>query len=293
MVQYIPIIKINQPSIVSVWQEIHPSMIIIRLQDLVSPVTYQFNKVFSKIKESNSIKEFLKYHGKVILSFIMKDDIIKNFPINRYVEAINTLKPDFFTTVDGWTYEGEYEISEQEIIRCFLETKQIINQCPDATPIGQIKGCSKEQMKYHIGLLKSLGINRFVFHVGDYFRDTDEKLIGKAKVYSSFIKKKVESLILYGMGSQKKITEYSFADAYASMNYFIKARRGIRIKRTNETSGHKYCYELVCNNLVNINENILRINSQTKLIGGDALSEEEQVMEDLLSQEAVQVTIAH
>ena len=114
--------------------------------------------------------------------------------------------------------------------------------------------------------LNSLGIYDFVFHVGDFFRHGNPLFIQKAKAYVTFIKKRSKSLILYGMGSQKKLNEYSFADAYASMNYFIKAlRRQEYIGTKTMGANERYSPLLARRNLIQMLKNIDKIKFQTKL----------------------------
>lgn len=269
MVQLYPIIKINQPSISNVWEGLSINGIVVRLQDLVTK-TFKFNNTFYKIKEKEGIHNFLGFHKIIILSLVMKDEIIHNFNADRYTEIIKELKPDFFTTVDGWTYEGEYKISWNEIKRCMIQTIQIMQQCPEAIPIGQVKGCSKKHLLTHISLLKSIGIKKFIFHIGDYFRNGDQNMMNIGKTYAAYIRKHVDELILYGMSSQKRLTEYSFADGFITLGYFIKAMHGKRIIGTN-TQREKYSRSLVITNLIQTIKNIKRLKAQTRLKGGDAL----------------------
>ncbi len=282
----------NQPSILNVWKGLDVKFLVVRVQDLVSPITYDYNKTFYEIKKAGSIYRFLNTDKKIILSLIMKDEIIYNFDENRYIEIIKTLKPDFFTTVDGWTYEGEHEISWNEIRRCMTQTIKIMQACPEVTPIGQIKGCSKKHLLTHISLLKSIGIKKFIFHIGDYFRDGDQNMMNIGKTYAAYIRKHVDELILYGMSSQKRLTEYSFADGFITLGYFVKAMHGKRIMGTN-TQREKYSRNLVITNLIQTIKNIKMIKSQTRLKGGDALWGEDQASVDQALLEAIVPAIAH
>lgn len=293
MTEPIIIIKVNQPSILNVWKGLDLKFLVVRVQDLVSPVTYEYNKAFYDIKQAGSIHNFLNTDKKIILSLVMKDDIIYNFDSERYIEIIKTIKPDFFTTVDGWTYEGEHEISWNEIRRCMTQTIKIMQACPDVIPIGQIKGCSKQHLLTHISLLKSIGIKKFLFHMGDYFRNGDRNMMAVGKTYAAYIRKHVDELILYGMSSQKRLTEYCFADGFITLGYFVKARHGKRIVGTN-TQREKYSRSLVIINLIQTIKNIKRLKAQTRLIeGGDALWVEDQALVDQALLEATVPVMAH
>jgi hypothetical protein len=287
-----PIIKVNQPSILNVWKGLDVKFLVVRVQDLVSPITYEYNKAFYDIKQTGSIHNFLNTDKKIILSLVMKDDIIYNFDAKRYIDIIKTLKPDFFTTVDGWTYEGEHKISWSEIKRCMIQTIEIIQACPDVVPIGQIKGCSKQHLSTHISLLKSVGIKKFIFHMGDYFRIGDRKMMAIGKTYAAYIRKHVDELILYGMSSQRRLTEYSFADGLITLGYLVKAIHGKKIIGTH-TQKEKYSKSLVITNLIQMIRNIKILKSQTKLTGGDTSWEEDRVLVDQALHEAIVPAMAH
>lgn len=279
MTKFFPILKINQPSLLTVHKNLPINVVIVRLQDLVAP-TYQFNSIFDQIKDAKGIHNHLGFEGNVILSSIMRDDIIPHFDAEKYALAINLLKPNVYTTPDCETYEGEtiklpdgrifygnVEKSLDQIQRSLLITRKLIQLCPDSAPLGQVKGCNIAQLKFHMAQLKSLEIYDFVFHVGDFFRHGNPLFIQKAKSYAAFIKRHSRTLMLYGMGSQNKLCEYSFADSYASMNYFIKARRGqeyigTKLRKANE----RYSPSLARKNLIQMLKNMRNISMQTKLI---------------------------
>ena len=296
MVKIYPGIRANQPSIIDVWRNQDVDCIVIPIQDLISPKTLKPNKTFYQIKKKGGIHNFLKCSKEIILSFVMKDELIHKFSVRKYAYIINTLKPDYYTTPDGWTYEGEEKISAEQIKRCFIETVELIPLCLYSKPIGHIKGCNKKQILSHIKLLKSLGITKFLFHIGDFFRHADENSIAQAKNYAVFIRKHVKTLMLYGMGSQKRLTEFSFADAYITFNHLVKALYGQKYQGTNIIKyPERYSPKIVKHNLLEIIKNVNKIKSQTKLIiGGVCPWEEEVEAHDLiLGAEMSQSIIAH
>lgn len=289
MVNYYPTIKLNQPSICYIWRGLSLNRIFIRLQDLISTNTTNFNNTFYDIKSAGGIHNYLGFEGIIILSLIMKDKIISLFDENKYAEVIQAIKPDFFTTVDCETYEKEEDKSLQEIERSIIQTSKLIKLCPTCKPMGHIKGCTNRQILLHLDLLKALGITDFIFHIGDFLRNGNIEYIARAKMYISIIHKKTDSLILYGMGSQKRIYEFSFVKGYASMNYFIKARHGIKLFGVNGLSGYHYNYELARHNLKQVILNIKRISMQTRLLeGGEFVWEEAVEHKDQVTQEVTQ-----
>ena len=291
MVKFYPVVKLNEPSLLAVWKGQGFDCIVVRLQDVISLRTGKPNKTFYQIKECGGVHNFLDFDGKIILSLIMKDELLPKFDEVRYSELINTLNPDLFTTVDAETYEHEFYTSKNEVKRSSIETLKLIKLCPNSKPIGQVKGSSKKHLYSHIQLLKSIGITDFVFHVGDFFRNGSPNMISKAKDYSLFIKKHVDSLILYGMGCQKRLLEFSFADAYVTFNHFVKAVNGKKYAGPCEYNyGGGYKPEVVKDNLTQIVKNMSKTNYQKKLIKGgvcpwEAVTEEKE--RAMLAQSAI------
>ena len=161
MTKFFPILKINQPSLLTVHKNLPINVVIVRLQDIVSP-TYKFNSILDQIKDAGGIHKHLGFDGGVILSSIMRDDILPHFTAEKYALAVNLLKPNFYTTPDCETYEGEtiklpdgrifygnVEKSFEQILRSLSITRKLIHLCPDSAPLGQIKGCGMEQLKFH------------------------------------------------------------------------------------------------------------------------------------------------
>jgi hypothetical protein len=269
MVKLMPIICLKDANLLYIWKNLPIDCLVVRLQDLLCSNSFELNSTFSKIKEMGGIHNFLGFEGNIILSLIMKDDMIHSFTPEKYAFVIKALKPDYFTTVDGETYEKQEKLSLKEIKRCTLETLQLMRLCPDVKPIGQVKGCNRIMIKLHILLLKALGIRNFVFHIGDFKRNGSPDMISRAREYASIIRKHADTLFLYGAGSQKSITEFSFADAYISFNYFVKAYYGKKYVGTKErTYTGGYSPSIVRNNLIEMINNLSRIKSQTQLFEG-------------------------
>lgn len=269
MVKLYSVIKVNQRGLLKTWQGLPVTCLVVRLQDLVTPRTFRFNKTFYEIKEKGSIHKFLGFDGKIILSLVMRDEIISKFNEVMYSKAINTLMPDFYTTPDGETYDCEEEISWREIKRCIIETSKLIKLCPNSIPLGHVKGCTKTQILTHIRYLKVMGIHDYIFHTGDFFRHGNNIYIQKAKSFVSLIRPYARTLILHGMGSQRRIQEFSFADAYISLNHLVQALRGRRYVGTRtESYEGGFCPEIVRHNLSEMLKNIRKANQQKKLFDG-------------------------
>jgi hypothetical protein len=208
----------------------------------------------------------LGFDGKILLSLIMRDEIIANFGPKLYAEAINSLTPDSFTTVDGETYEGEVLLSSKELERINLENQELIKLATKFKPVGLVKGCTPHQIENHTILLKTLGIDEFIFHIGEFLRNHDANMIKRARLYSSIIRKHVGTLILYGLGSQKRLIEFSFADRYVTFRHYISAVNRLKCvgaKKIRYQGG--FDSQIVAHNFVQLYNNVKSLKSQNKL----------------------------
>lgn len=269
MVVLIPIINLNDRTTFGVLDAVPVNFIVVRLQDLVSKKTFEFNKTFNDVMAAGGLHNFLHYSGPIVLSLIMKDEIIKNFNPQKYAIAINSLRPNSYTTVDGETYSREHSISMTEINRIHKENIELIRLCPRHLPIGLVKGCTDNQLELHIEYLKSLGIKDFIFHVGDFLRHGDDSMINKARGFCSRIRGHARYLMLYGMGSQKRLLQLSFADAYISFNHFVTAINGMKFIGTNKVKySGGYNNNIMIENFMEMHKNVSLLSEQKKLFDG-------------------------
>jgi hypothetical protein len=175
-------------------------------------------------------------------------------------------------------------MSWKEIRRISKDTVELIRLCPGIVPVGHVKGCNSFQVRYHLSFLQRIGIGIFIFHTGDFFRNGDHNLIQKAKHYCSLIKKEDNTLILHGMGSQKMIIEFSFADIYCTYSHMITARTG---QYYCDTKKRKYSTgdvkEIAYLNLDQMFKNLKITQIQTKLFeGGNCIWAEDIQVQELL-----------
>jgi len=265
----IPLTRLDCKNSKKLARAINSPVIVIPIYDLLTNVTAEFNKTFKDIKICGGIHNYLNYNGFVILSLIMRDDLIRKSRPKKYAEIINTIKPDTYTTVDGGTYNNQDTESWKEIIRLSNETRELIELCPEIKPIGHIKGCNPVQIKLHLEYLKGLGINTFMFHVGDFFRNSDESMIQQAKYFCSIIKEKNNTLLLYGLGCPKKMLEFSFADYFITYGHFVNARNGKKFTNgIKQKSNNDSVYEVALHNFEEMTKSLKSLKKQTKLFSG-------------------------
>lgn len=266
MVILSPVIRLDVKETFGVLRAVPVELLVVRLQDLISKKTFNFNKTYKDVISAGGLHNYLDFHGHIILSLVMRDEIISNLGPEKYAIAINSLFPDSFTTIDGETYEGEYWLSLKEIERIHTENRDLVKLCPKCQPLGLVKGCTITQIEHHIELLKSLGIEDFVFHVGDYLRHGNPDMILKARRFSHRIRKHARRLILYGMGSQERLIEFSFADIYVTFNHFVTAKNGMKFVGTKKVKYiGSFNPQIVVNNFVQMYKNVESLKEQLRL----------------------------
>lgn len=269
MVVLSPVIKLNDKATFGVLNTIPLEFIVVRLQDLILKRSFGFNKTYYDVMSAGGLHKFLNFRGPIILSLIMRDEILANFDAKKYATAINSLWPNSYTTIDCETYAGEHSHSLGEVKGVHEKNKNLIKLCPRFIPIGLVKGCTIDQIELHIELLKSLGIKDFIFHVGDFFRSGHEEMINQARCFSNRIRNHARYLILYGMGAQSKLLEFSFADAYVTFSHFVTALNGMKFvgtKKVKYVGG--YNSTIAINNFVEMYKNVKSLDKQTKLFMG-------------------------
>src|SRR3989344_1239909 len=222
MKQIIPLIRLDDPGSFIPARATNSRILAIRGQDLITKKGFP-NSRFYKIKHCGGIHSYLNYNGIVLLSFIMRDDLLEKINTTIYTDLIDGVKPNYWTTPDCPSYNLERIHSRKQISRSYQMTKEIIALCPDSRPIGHVKGADEEQVRKHYEELHNLGINIFLLHTGDFFRHGDDGQIQKAKHYATIIKKKDNILLLYGFGSQKRLEEFSFADGCLTFSHYVAA----------------------------------------------------------------------
>ncbi|MFA5061408.1 MAG: hypothetical protein WC494_03790 [Candidatus Pacearchaeota archaeon] len=274
----ISLVRLNCQNSIKLAKAINSPIITIPIYDLISRNSGKPNKIYHKIKSSGGIHAFLNYNGNIILSLIMRDEVIWKFSPEKYAEIINGIKPNFYTTVDGGTYQKQDKDSMEELVRLSTETKELLDLCPGIKPIGHVKGCNSVQIKLHLNFLKKLGINLFLFHVGDFFRNGDENVIQQAKHFCSLIKNEENTLLVYGLGSPKRMLEFSFCDLFITYSHFVNAKHRIIFRGSKRyKSNNLPVYEAALHNFKEFSSYLKNLSYQTKLFtGGNCKWEEAQ-----------------
>lgn len=179
--------------------------------------------IIKKIDAAGGLHKYLNFAGPIILSSIMRDEILDSCVCDTYIYLIKHLKPEYYLTPDGYTYRG-YKIDSQSQIEKILGlTKILLRDCPGSEPIGLIKGCDHYQLDFHLAKLQELGIKRFCFHAGDFLYKESDYSKTQAAVFAKLLKEKGIYLIIYGIGSNTNFRKFHFADAFITNSHFMQA----------------------------------------------------------------------
>ncbi len=222
-----PIVKLGERITYNPERHIDCPAVIVKAQHLISKDGRSVTKLFHQIRDEGSIHNHLDFGGDVILSSIMPDRAIAGLTDELYAEIIDVTGINSYITPDGETYLRETAHSAYEVFRVLNQTKELLKLCPKCTPIGLVKGCTLEQIQFHVARLRSLGIRRYCFHTGDFFRGSDSS-IDICKKFVSAIRSAVPELIVYGIGARRHINAFRFVDGFATQSHFVKAFYGYR-----------------------------------------------------------------
>ncbi|WP_292364246.1 MULTISPECIES: hypothetical protein [unclassified Methanoculleus] len=245
-----PIIKLGERTTYNPERQIDCPAVIIKAQPLVSKDGRSTTRMFRQICDEGGIHSHLDYDGDVILSPIMPDHAIAGLTDELYAELIDVTGVNSYITPDGETYLGEAAHSASEVFRVLDQTEALLKLCPKYTPVGLVKGCTLEQVRYHAASLQSLGIRRCCFHMGDFFRGS-HATISVGMRFASAIRTIVPELIIYGIGSRRHINALRFADGFATQSHYVKAFYGYKYEgaRWVRGRGHVITWDTIMLNL--------------------------------------------
>lgn len=222
-----PIIKLGEKTTYNPERYIDCPAVIIKAQPLISKDGRSTTPLFRQICDEGGIHNHLDFEGYVILSSIMPDRAIAGLTGELYAEVIDATGVNSYITPDGETYLGETVLSAYEVFRILDQTEVLLELCPAITPVGLVKGCTPEQIRYHATSLQGLGVERYCFHMGDFFRSS-HATINVGMKFASTIRAIVPELIIYGVGSRRHINALSFADGFATQSHYVKAFYGYK-----------------------------------------------------------------
>lgn len=262
-----PIIKLKKWITYNPEEYVGDGPVVIKAQQLLSKDGKSTTKLFDQIQDDGGIHNHLDSDNDVILSSIMPDRAIAGLTCENFAEMIDTMGVEYYLTPDGETYLGEAERSAFEITRMLDQTQTLLDLCPRCVPIGLVKGCTSDQVRCHTENLQNLGIQRFCFHLGDFFRGSDSDLI-TARRFAVLIRERTKNLIIYGIGSRKYINMFRFADGFATQSHYAKAYLGYRYegRRWVHAQHRDVNRELIMHNLCAINSFVNDLSCQQELI---------------------------
>lgn len=162
----------------------------------------------------------------IVLSLIMDDARCSGLSPKMVSKLIKELKPAYCTTMDEATYLRDKSWSIHKLKQIRTKNRQVIKHHPEMKFIGVIKGSTVAQIRGHVSELQSLGIEQFIFHIGDYIAHGDKYELKCAKEFVQTICKLVPTLYLYGIGSKKMIQTFPYVDGIITLNHIIEPHNG-------------------------------------------------------------------
>lgn len=163
----------------------------------------------------------------IVLSLIMDNARCSGLSARTVSTLIKGLKPAYCTTMDEATYLRDNSWSLHKLKQIRTKNRHLIQDNPEMKFIGIIKGCTSEQIQEHVSELQDLGIEQFIFHIGDYIAHGSKYERKCAKEFVLTIRNLVPTLYLYGIGSKKMIQTFPYVDGIITLNHIIEPHNGI------------------------------------------------------------------
>jgi len=278
----IPLVKLDNRESIKPVRAVNSRTIAVRAQDLIKKGTAQLSELFYKIKRSGGIHRYLDFKGEIILSTIMRDDLLMRVSNTLFFDLLEGLKPDYLLTIDCETYDNEYSFSRKQIIESLTRTVELMTLFPDIELIGLVKGCDRHQFLAHYRILKRLGIRTFAIHAGDFLR-AGETQTQRVKSYASLIKEDNNAVLLAGFGCQRKLEEFSFVNGYITYTHMVNAQNGIIFNGRKKTRNHRMGYhEAGVHNLKQMIINLKDSKNQAKLGEFITWAEDQELQEAVI-----------
>lgn len=208
--------------------------IYLRAQEFLTKDGKRLTKWFYRIKASGGINRWLGINNPIILSLIMDNVRCNGLTpelITILLEGLNVSKS---TTLDTYTYLNMPIRAEEKLRELQQKNILLLKMNPDIYFQGIVKGSTQEQNILHIQELKDLGITEFIFHAGDYLCRGKKDESRYAQMFAWEIRKRVEHLIIYGIGARKWIEAFSFADGIVTLNHIIETYNGVFTTETGQ-----------------------------------------------------------
>lgn len=227
---YSPVAKLSEPMTHKAALSVSSPFIVIKMQELLKPSWEGFSRRFDAIRSAGGVHSYFHYSGNVLLSLIMPNRMIRGCTLRRYSEAIDAVKPDFTTTIDGETYSERLPVAEKECERCIYESEELMRMQPDHTFFGLVKGATLEQIQKSTDAMMKLGCRTLIFHAGDFVQRGSATQKMTAITFARHIRARAPSFVLYGVSDPYYLHRFPTADAYVTQSHFIQAFYGKRLE---------------------------------------------------------------
>ncbi|HJK78654.1 MAG TPA: hypothetical protein O0Y06_07650 [Methanocorpusculum sp.] len=199
----------------------------LRVQEFLTKDGKQLTKWFYKVQASGGINRWLGIDNPIIPSFIMANKRCNGLTSELATTLLKGLNVSKSTTLDTYTYLNLPHKAKGKLRELQQKNALLLKMNPDVHFQGIVKGSTQEQNRLHIQELQDLGITEFIFHAGDYICQGTKAETRAAQVFAWEIRKRVDHLIIYGIGAKKWIDTFSFADSIVTLNHIIEPHNGV------------------------------------------------------------------
>ena len=166
----------------------------------------------------DGLNKFFDYSGQILLTTDVKDRLCDKFVenVNYFRALIESLKPDYLTTFDTYTYSNIPAcISRIKMQQALASSRKLVDL--DCKTIGLSLGATPDQVLEYVKELKKMGSRIVAFPVYEFRKKNDTFSI-RWRIFLAR-KLKLKTLLLScspGSSAQRKV----YADYYSSYSWF-------------------------------------------------------------------------
>jgi hypothetical protein len=181
--------------------------------------------LYQKIEQAGGFREALGIpkNIKFMISASMKDAYLDR-PIEEYLQVIDTIKPDFSTTMEVSLYAGHTGRLLKKLMEAYRDQlKEIKNRGYDLNKwILMLPARNAKEAEQNIQLPLNLGFTRFGLACSDPLKRDTNNAIANIREELNILKKFAQKTYLFGISSPPLIEYFLDADYIVSKGWFYK-----------------------------------------------------------------------
>jgi len=174
---------------------------------------------------SSGLHDYLGFHGKVVLSTVMPDELIDKLDRDRYFQLIKDLRPDATMVPDNYTYiDAPLYQSWSQTIRLVTFANDFLDL--DIPVIGLVKGAISQQYVWSLQKQVDMGYVSFALPSRELFK---QGLLDGAFLSARHVLERNcpdAELLFYGLAHPFRRAKAN----YSNLSWFIEAKHTRYIK---------------------------------------------------------------